>query len=204
MRFLVQNIADWILDQLLEIKQMSDDELHWKACNQFLTRDEIITNAPSLRKFSKEYEKAVAGLVNENYVFHNEEDSLIVYAEVEKKHIKPLKAQVKTENKISCLYIVEFENGCKVGMTKNMKARIAEYLKPWSRPVLSASIVECENPLEIEGHLKRVFRKKRLGRSTEFFSIEKEVIENEVMALAPFSVFHSYESDRIAQNLLSL
>lgn len=193
MRFAVQNIADWVLDYLFENKSESDRQLHWVCANEFLSRDEIIGSQGVLNSFSKVYDRAIEGLKNENYIFHNEQDSVLVYSEIEKEHIKPLLIQKKTTEKIKCFYIAEFENGCKVGMTTNLKNRAMEYCKPWSKTLITLKVLQAEDPASIESHVKRCFKTKTKTRSTEFFYIPIKEIEKEVLAFDPFAVFESYE-----------
>lgn len=193
MRFSVQNIADWILDYLFESKSEQDDQLHWIACNSFMTRDEITGSPHTLKKFSTNYERAIDGLKDQGYIFHNEFDNLMVYSEIDRKYIRPLKAQVKIVEKIKCFYIAEFPNGCKVGLTTNMRSRVRIYTKPWSRPVKQIKVLLCENPLEIENHIKKCFENYKQSRSAEFFNVSLERIEKEVLAFSPFSIFENYD-----------
>ncbi len=196
MRFSVQNIADWILDKLFDEKKAQDSELFWQACNQFLNRSEIQSGNPALDKFSKNYDKAIQGLKRENYIFHNEEDNVIVFSQIDRKYIRPLQVEAKRVDAIKCLYIAEFDNGCKIGMTKNLKNRVSEYLKPWSRHLLSVKVLQCENTSEIEKHLKVSFRNNRLERSTEFFNLPLSKIEAEAEAFSPLNFFENYDINR--------
>jgi len=149
-----------------------------------------------LNNFSKKYDAAIEGLKNENYIFHNSEDNVFVFSEINRKYIKPLLIQKKTEVRIKCFYIAEFENGCKIGMSTNLKARALEYCKPWSRPLLSLKVLQCENPENVESHLKKCFKKYAKSRSTEFLYIDINKIEREALAFDPFATFESYEYER--------
>lgn len=197
MRFSIQNIADWILEILFITKSIRDDDLHWQAANYFLTRDEIISSDNSLRAFSKRYDAAIEGLKQSGYVFHNEHDNVIVYSEIEKRDIRPLKIQVKEKSKIRCFYLAEFGIGCKIGITTNIKGRSTEYMKPWSRTIYSITIVECDDMAGLESHLKDCFVPWRMKGSTEFFNLSKSMIEKEILAFYPLAVFQSYEPERI-------
>jgi len=192
-RFAIQNIADWVLEYLFENKVESDRQLHWICANDFLTRDEIVSCQSSLNAFSKSYDRAIEGLKGENYIFHNEQDNVFVYSEIQKEHIKPLLIQKKISSKIKCFYIAEFENGCKVGMTTNLKNRAMDYCKPWNKALISLKVVQSENPIEIENHLKKCLKNKTKSRSTEFFYLKYREIEKELLAFDPFATLESYE-----------
>ena len=196
MRFSVQNIADWILDKLFDEKRIADNDLFWRACNEFLRRNEIQSGNPALDKFSKNYNRAIQGLKRENYIFHNEMDNVIVFSQIERKYIRPLQVEAKRIESVKCLYIAEFDNGCKIGMTKNLKSRVNEYLKPWSRVLLGVKVLQCDNPAEVEKHLKVCFRSHRMGNSTEFFNLPLKKIELEAEAFLPLNFFENYDIDK--------
>ena len=95
MRFNIQNIADYILDQLFQRNKISDSVLFWESSNYFLNRSEIYSGSQALDKFSKNYSKAIEGLKDSNYIFHNPDDDVIVFTEIDKRFIKPIKIGVK-------------------------------------------------------------------------------------------------------------
>ena len=55
------------------------------------------------------------------------------------------------------LYIVEFENGCKIGRTKNhIDKRIYAYTRPWCHQIKSVYVQRNENAQSDETMIKRL------------------------------------------------
>jgi len=73
--------------------------------------------------------------------------------------------------KIKGLYIVEFENGIKIGISNNVHERLESYKKPWCRPIVNSFIVECQCPIQLELRIKKQFKKSiTYNESTEFIT----------------------------------
>lgn len=52
--------------------------------------------------------------------------------------------------KISCVYLLEYSDGIKIGMSSDFIARLKNYLKPWAKDVLSVHYVERPYPRYLE------------------------------------------------------
>jgi len=72
----------------------------------------------------------------------------------------------KVRTPSTLLYLLQFDNGVKVGI--GGKERLYSYNKPWMRPVLREFSVPLESPRALESAVKRNFREYTSG-SDEFF-----------------------------------
>lgn len=81
------------------------------------------------------------------------------------------------------LYIIEFDNGIKFGITSNIDRRKIAYLSPWDREIKQSKFFSCDKPEEIESELKRHFKNKTKKGSTEFvYGVSFEDIVSVVIA----------------------
>ena len=88
-------------------------------------------------------------------------------------------------DKISCFYIIQFDNGVKVGMSTNFKSRMRSYLSPWCREVEAVYIVRSDEMDKVEAHVKDCFSKFKIGRSKEYLDISHLKIKNEIEVAFP-------------------
>ena len=68
------------------------------------------------------------------------------------KEQKTEKTYVKTNNiyPLRGVYLLEYDDGLKIGMSANIQRRIRDYNKPWCRPVLRSIFFYCENFQDLE------------------------------------------------------
>ena len=71
------------------------------------------------------------------------------------------------------MYIIEFENGYKFGIAKNLNKRVHNYNKPWSQPMVSVTLIPMSHEIaaNTERSLKWELSNKGLKKvegSTEF------------------------------------
>ena len=184
-----EKIACWVIDYLKLNGKTSDSTLHWDACKNFLSRDQIISAGTALDNFSEGYDEVLINLEKELYLYSREGDYWI--ADKRENDLKNVVFAKNTKDKIKCFYIVEFKHGCKIGITTQFKTRVRDYLKPWCVPVKSIDILQNADPLEVEDHLKKSFKKDSVG-GTEFVAISKNKIKREVEAKFQGSVFEKY------------
>ena len=73
--------------------------------------------------------------------------------------------------KIKGIYLIEFNNGIKVGHSNNCLERIRTYLSPWCREIINAYYLECHYPKLVEKQvLNRYKRNIKTEYSTEFIT----------------------------------
>lgn len=85
----------------------------------------------------------------------------------------------------SFVYLIEFDNGIKFGMSKGLKgtARVDSYKSPWCRQIKNEVIIHCLHPGRIERKLQAKFRRYIKTRSSEFligidFDVVRDYLEN--------------------------
>ena len=86
----------------------------------------------------------------------------------------------------SCVYLIEFEDGCKIGQTSDsLSQRLNSYKKPWCKPIKRVFLGEPVNPkfkkkkgdywgFHLEGEIMYLLdkkKKKQRIRKTEFFNL---------------------------------
>lgn len=186
----IRQIASWILDELAKENKQQDLDLHWKCCNTFLSRDEIMQNGRALEKLSNWFDDALMSLQKEHYVYFR--DGEVWVASERDNNLERVVFGSARTSKIKCFYIIEFDNGCKVGIDTTFKQRLGSYRSPWCRPIKGIEILQNADPEEVEEHIKSCFKDTLVGRSTEFFGVSKAKIKKEVLAKFHGSVFDIY------------
>jgi len=69
------------------------------------------------------------------------------------------------------VYVIEFDNGIKIGRTNNLMNRIDHYKSPWCRPIKSIWIMECCWPDYAEASIKSFLKENITSdNSTEFIT----------------------------------
>ena len=187
----IEYISDWILSHLEEKGIVSDELLHWNACNKFLGRNLIRENPRELEKFSNNFDFALNYLRKEFYISHKDGDFWINSQRKKRKNLKISTKKEYSNKAITCFYIIEFEHGCKVGISSKFKARLRAYKSPWCREILNTYILHHENPKEIESHVLSVFKKNR-SKNSECIYLNFDEIKKEVEAYAPLSIFEIF------------
>lgn len=71
---------------------------------------------------------------------------------IESKEIPYIKSYTKTTHRypFEGIYVLEFEDGIKVGRSKNIKDRIASYDKPWCKSIISSTFYYCDFTVTLE------------------------------------------------------
>lgn len=59
------------------------------------------------------------------------------------------------------LYAIQFDNGIKIGRSKNLKDRLSIYNRPWVRPILNRRWITCTPQ---STHLLPVYEKELIKR----------------------------------------
>jgi hypothetical protein len=77
-------------------------------------------------------------------------------------------------NKKHLFYLIEYEHGCKIGVTTRFFNRMKDYQKPWCYPAKNIYYVKCSRPRQLENMCKRHFNS--VGYSHEFFSDSADTI----------------------------
>jgi hypothetical protein len=67
------------------------------------------------------------------------------------------------------VYLLQFEDGVKVGFTTNPVRRRTTYETPWTQPIINDFLFQHSNAAEIEREIKRRFKKYAHPKSKEFF-----------------------------------
>lgn len=67
------------------------------------------------------------------------------------------------------LYVLKFNSGIKIGISRNLKSRLDSYKHPWCRLVIDSFYVKTKASVKLEGLLKTKFREFAKDGSTEFF-----------------------------------
>lgn len=109
----------------------------------------------------------------------------------------------KTINYKKCgIYIIEFDNGIKIGKSNNINSRIhSQYKKPWCREIKRIKVYACRNFNAIELSVKKYFKDYIKNNSTEYITgvdfdtvcayayktrkVKKRKIENRVKTFDP-------------------
>lgn len=69
------------------------------------------------------------------------------------------------------IYILDFGNGIKIGMAKNITNRIKYYKSPWCRPIINEAYFKCQNEQALERFIKRIFKNNiKTEGSSEFLT----------------------------------
>lgn len=85
--------------------------------------------------------------------------------------------QVDSKYRGSGLYVLEFADGVKVGIGKNLCNRLKFYEMPFIKPVSKGYYFKCLNPARFETILKRHFsRFTKLGSSEYFHGVRAGVV----------------------------
>jgi hypothetical protein len=142
-----------------------------------------------LDDFSEKYDEAVNYLRSEYFITLDADDKWKTH-ERKKKKSKKLTVIRRSKDKISCLYIIEFEEGCKIGISSNVKNRMRDYKKPWCKRIERSYIVHHESPLDVENHLKRCFKDVR--HRGEFYYCEPSVFFRELEAAYPMNPVENF------------
>lgn len=66
------------------------------------------------------------------------------------------------------VYLVEFQDGIKFGMSDDILKRIDSYCYPWNQRIGRVLFVECNYPRKLEQKLKNAFKNNITGRSPEY------------------------------------
>lgn len=75
----------------------------------------------------------------------------------------------KNTYKGSGLYIIQFETGIKIGVSRNLKSRLSFYKAPWTQQMKEIICYQCPNPTRLEHMLKKYFKQYTTENSTEYF-----------------------------------
>lgn len=97
-----------------------------------------------------------------------------------------VREEIRLSNSEYCgLYIVEFEYGIKIGITKDYRERLKIYGLPWCQPIKSCYFLRCFNPGQVESDSLKALSKYISSRgSREYVSgvsiehVKKVVTEN--------------------------
>lgn len=69
------------------------------------------------------------------------------------------------------VYVIEFENGIKVGWARELNSRLNDYIYPWTVPIKSVHYVQTPFPQYVESKIKARLRHKfNHSWSTEFIA----------------------------------
>ena len=69
------------------------------------------------------------------------------------------------------VYVIEFHNGIKVGMAKNIQSRLKAYRSPWIRPIVNIQCYKTPNPAYLEKRILKKYSKLIIAAgSSEFVS----------------------------------
>ena len=195
MSFNKKNIAEWVLNYLAEHNYEQDSQLHWLACNHFLSRNEIIYSKSRLERFSDDFDDALRLLAREFFICYKGNEIWSQYKERSKEDFeKTTKEEYKSRDDRRCFYIIDFGCGVKIGISSNFNKRILDYRKPWCKPIKECYIINNPNNLAIEKHLKKCFKDHTVKGSTEYFNLPFSDIRKEIEAAYPMSLIE-YFSD---------
>lgn len=68
------------------------------------------------------------------------------------------------------IYIIQFDTGIKIGVSKNFKQRFTEqYLKPWCKPIIKYQMIHSYKAKYIEKAIKTYYKNFTVKGSNEFF-----------------------------------
>jgi len=70
--------------------------------------------------------------------------------------------------KLKGIYIVQFENGIKFGISNDMQNRVLTYKQPWCRPTKEIIGLECQYPKLVEQKVIEYFSDFAINPSREF------------------------------------
>lgn len=182
-------IAKWVIEYLKEKGKTSDTQLHWDACKQFLSRDIIMASGETLELFSEKYDDVLVNLERELYLYFRDGDYWV--ADKRDSDLARVIFSKVVKEKIKCFYIIEFDHGCKIGITTQMKNRVRSYISPWCMKIKSIEVLQNAEPLEVEDHIKKCFNNQSIRR-TEFLTIGKDKIKKEVESAFAGAIFEKY------------
>jgi hypothetical protein len=77
-------------------------------------------------------------------------------------------SRTSSNHRGSGLYVIQFENGIKIGIGSNLKARLESYKYPWCRPIISMICYKHPNPQAKELSLKHAFKNHMASGTKEF------------------------------------
>lgn len=60
----------------------------------------------------------------------------------------------------SGIYIIEFEEGIKIGMSDQLNEKVKTYKNPWIKPIKSIHTLECQFPQYVKNQIKFVLEFK--------------------------------------------
>lgn len=86
--------------------------------------------------------------------------------------LKRGKARTNRNSTRSGVYLIEFENGVKIGKTTNFMRRFREYNRPWMHKIINIWFLKTKHLDEIEQKIKDQYFIYS-SKSTEFFPREK-------------------------------
>lgn len=193
MSFNQKNISEWVISYLEKHKFEQDNQLHWLACNHFLTRNEIMYSKSRLEKFSDDFDDALRFLAREFFICYKGNEIWSQYKERTKDDFEEIsKQEYKSRLSQKCFYIIDFRDGVKIGITSNFSNRVKDYKKPWCKPIRDSYIIANENNVAIENHLKKCFKEYILKGSTEYFNLSFRDVRKEIEAAFPMSVIEIF------------
>jgi hypothetical protein len=78
------------------------------------------------------------------------------------------------------VYIVEFTDGIKFGITSNLEQRLNSYKLAWNKPIVSQWYIKCKWPKIVERQMKYYFKKNIVTPSSKEFvtNIPIQVVVN--------------------------
>lgn len=95
------------------------------------------------------------------------------------RNLRRINARKNRRSTLCGVYLIEFESGLKLGITKNFNYRFKFYNDPWVQPIYSIWFLRTENYKTIEKELKKQYFLSTLD-SCEYFERrkKKEIIES--------------------------
>lgn len=81
-------------------------------------------------------------------------------------------------SKVKGVYMVQFDNGIKVGISDNCHERFNTYRQEWNRPIKQTCFIKCQYPRMVEYKTTNKFKSNIIGVSKEFIQgIEFDIIK---------------------------
>ena len=89
------------------------------------------------------------------------------------------------------IYLLEFDNGVKIGMTRGINTRIKAYTSPWCKPILRATYFRTSNSASIEAQIINKFKDFALGHSPEYFYDSRESMYDKILTFIKSGELHN-------------
>jgi hypothetical protein len=148
----INKIVDWIFSYLKNNGKTYDEILFWESANHFLDRKDIYDGSKILEFFAADFDESIVQLKNNLIISEKDGMMWVIYHDEIDYHNLVLRSKRPSSTKeyYPCFYMVTFNNGFKIGQSVNAHSRLAEYKRPWCRPVLNIEVFESDDHVEIE------------------------------------------------------